>query len=396
MPHLSVYTLGELGVNRVKSPLQVKDGELLQSQNATVKTVKNQLALAKRDGLAKINSSVAAGSILSIANMPFANPGSIAYADDWTLRTATSVGWRSVAWSPTLGLLAAVKANDVMTSTDGINWTDRTAASGSTWNDVAWSPTLGLFAAVHSDNTALTNQVMTSTDGVSWTLRTTPGGTNGLIAVKAITWAQSLGLFAAVGVSNPGKPQVMTSPDGVNWTLRTTPDVDLKEIAWSEDLGLFVAINGAGSSHADAPYFVTSPDGINWTQRDTGNSCTWQDITWNPTNSLFVAVGSANLSGSSRLITSPDGITWTQRTPPTEGTWITVNGESNLIVSLAETTTSGNNGMKSTDGVTWTEFSIPTTTNNSWSNLIWIDELSLFVTVRFNTVSLNLNVMTSR
>ncbi len=71
---LNVYNLGQEGINRVKAPVQVKDGELIQSQNATVKPILAQLALSKRDGMAKANLQEAAGTILAIANLPVADP----------------------------------------------------------------------------------------------------------------------------------------------------------------------------------------------------------------------------------------------------------------------------------------------------------------------------------
>jgi hypothetical protein len=92
---LDVYSLGQVGVNRTRSPIQVKDGELLQSQNATVRPVRAQLALTKRDGMAKINSSQAPGSILSITNLPFVDPGSGAAEFAFYIATNTNplFGW---------------------------------------------------------------------------------------------------------------------------------------------------------------------------------------------------------------------------------------------------------------------------------------------------------------
>ena len=74
---INVYGLGQYGINRVKSPVHVKDGELLSAQNAQVKPVQGQLALSKRDGMAKINSSAAAGTLSAIVNLPFTDPDAI-------------------------------------------------------------------------------------------------------------------------------------------------------------------------------------------------------------------------------------------------------------------------------------------------------------------------------
>jgi len=69
MPTLLVYNLGELGVDIVNSPLHTVDGSFEQTQNAQLSTNDAEIALKKRDGMSKINSSVAAGSIIAIANI---------------------------------------------------------------------------------------------------------------------------------------------------------------------------------------------------------------------------------------------------------------------------------------------------------------------------------------
>lgn len=70
----NVYTLGEFGVNRVKSPIHLIDGELLTAQNADVPFDKGNRGLRKRSGLAKLNTDVAAGSIASMTWVPLADP----------------------------------------------------------------------------------------------------------------------------------------------------------------------------------------------------------------------------------------------------------------------------------------------------------------------------------
>ncbi len=59
-----------------------------------------------------------------------------------------------------------------MTSANGTTWTVRTSPSN-VWNSVAWSPSLGLFAAVGLSGVG-TQEVMTSPDGITWTLHSTP------------------------------------------------------------------------------------------------------------------------------------------------------------------------------------------------------------------------------
>jgi hypothetical protein len=70
----NVYTLGEYGVNRVKSPIHLIDGELLTAQNADVPFEKGNRGLRKRPGMAKHNEVAAAGPILSMINIPIPDP----------------------------------------------------------------------------------------------------------------------------------------------------------------------------------------------------------------------------------------------------------------------------------------------------------------------------------
>lgn len=70
MPKLNVYNLGSVGIDIVNSPLHVEDGYLLNCQNAQVSPHDADLSLKKRDGMAKVNSVAAAGSLITIFNVP--------------------------------------------------------------------------------------------------------------------------------------------------------------------------------------------------------------------------------------------------------------------------------------------------------------------------------------
>jgi hypothetical protein len=70
---LNVYTFGAGGVNLTKSPLELNDDEAVQLQNAELVPDLNtggQAALTKRGGLAVLNSSALAGSVLGIIGLP--------------------------------------------------------------------------------------------------------------------------------------------------------------------------------------------------------------------------------------------------------------------------------------------------------------------------------------
>jgi hypothetical protein len=297
---------------------------------------------------------------------------------NWTVRTSVADrAWIGIAWSPTLGLFAAVAqggtGNRVMTSPDGINWTSRTSAADNDWLGIAWSPTLGLFAAVAE--TGAGNRVMTSPDGINWTLRTSAADNDW----TGIDWSSSLGLFAAVAVSGTGN-RVMTSPDGINWTLRTSAaDNDWTDIAWSPELGLFAAVSANGLGNR----VMTSPDGINWTLRTSAANNNWAAIAWSPTLGLFAAV--AHTGAGNLVMTSPDGINWTPRTSAANNIWsdIAWSPTLGLFAAVAQTGTA-NRVMTSSDGISWT--SHRNGVDNIWVAIAWSPTLGLFAAVAVDGV----------
>ena len=285
----------------------------------------------------------------------------------WTARSATEANtWLDVAWSPELGLFAAVSpdgTNRVMTSPDGITWTARSAAEANNWRAVSWSPELGLFAAVSGDGT---NRVMTSTDGITWTARS---------AAEAnfwidIAWSPELGLFAAV--SSDGTNRVMTSPDGITWTARSAAEANgWESVAWSPELGLFAAVSPDGTNRV-----MTSPDGITWTARSAAANNAWLSVSWSPELGLFAAVST---TGSNQVMTSSDGITWTIRADAESNEWRAVSWSPELGLFAAVSSTGTNRVMTSPDGITWTARSAAEA--NGWQSVAWSPELGLFAAV---------------
>ena len=305
MGKINVYTLGQFGINRVSSPIQVKDGELLAAQNATVKPYKGQLALKKRDGMRTINSVAAAGTLSSINNIPLGSLGNGAVCTTGI----TDNTWEAGAWSPALTLFAVVgrsgTGDRVITSPDGIVWTTRTSAADISWNDIVWSPELSLFVAVGGIDGTAAQQVMTSPDGVVWTSRTASSDR----AWNGVAWSPALTLFAAVTNDGPAAGQVMTSPDGTTWTARTASTLrGWRKICWSPGLALFVAVGATLTVTND---IMTSPDGINWTTRDPGINLNLYDIAWSPELERLVAVGLPEGAVTTNILYSDDGITWT-------------------------------------------------------------------------------------
>jgi len=206
---------------------------------------------------------------------------------DWVEKTAIAADWFGICWSPELGIFVAVAENgsDVMTSINGSDWAPKPAIAGG-WRNVCWSPELRLFVAVGISGT--TFRVMTSPDGISWTGRTSP-----LRAWWGICWSPELGLFVVVADSGSN---VMTSSNGSDWTLRTAITGRWFQVCWSPQLRLFVA---AGYQNSNV---MTSPNGIDWTARPANEASGWWGICWSPEVGIFVAV--ASYIGTNRVMTS--------------------------------------------------------------------------------------------
>ena len=288
----------------------------------------------------------------------------------WTAQTsAANNNWRSVCWSPELGLFVAVSytsgtVNNVMLSGNGTSWSSAASAPSGQWTAVCWSPELGLFCAVDQFNTT-TQRAATSGDGSHWALQTTPSTNR---KWKGICWSSELRLFVAV---TDDTAVVMTSPDGVNWTERTAAYGCLG-ICWSPEQGQFVAV---GTNRV-----MTSPDGIVWTARTAATSSAWTCVCWSPELSLFVAV--TNTTGvSNHIMTSPDGITWAAHAAPSDQPWTGVSWspELGLFAAVATTGASGDRIMTSPDGANWTAGT--TSASNQWSGLCWSPELGVFCAV---------------
>lgn len=225
--------------------------------------------------------------------------------------------WNSICWGgSTTKRFVAVAASGgkrILTSTDGITWTQSEITGVSIDSGfltcVCWSPELNLFVALGGVGTV---RAISSPDGINWTNNTTSTPNNGWTSV---CWSAELGLFAAVARTGTGN-RVMTSPDGVNWTARSTTgnDKDWRSICWSKDLNMFVAVSYSGTNRVMYSY-----DGITWTAVSGTNmdAGSWNSVVYVPELKIFAAIGTPN---SPRLMWSYDGLNWTTSTGP--GLWL--------------------------------------------------------------------------
>jgi hypothetical protein len=150
--------------------------------------------------------------------------------------------WCSVTYGNSLFVAVAYSgtANRVMTSPDGQNWAivqstgPNSFISQSDWRSVTYGN--GLFVAVANNGP---NRIMTSSNGTDWTPRTAPEQNQWF----SVTYGD--GLFVAVAQS--GTNRIMTSRDGINWNLRTAPEQNVwTSVTYGN--GTFVSVSNTGTN----------------------------------------------------------------------------------------------------------------------------------------------------
>jgi hypothetical protein len=316
---------------------------------------------------------------------------------------APNIDWRSVAWSPTLGLFCAVGqdvavGNAVMTSPDGIVWTQQNTAPVNVvqvWRGICWADGLGLFVAVGGG----TDRVMTSPDGINWT----PQVAASADTYESVVWASGLGLLVAVS-STGAANSVMTSPDGIAWTIQVTPFTGAQAwsgIAYSPQMGTLCAVSPSGG--ITIPGFLgramTSVNGVNWFMRDipvgTGGPGPVK-LAWSPKLGMFAAIKAPAGVVYDNVVTSPDGISWTQQNVPATAaieawTDIAWSPDQEMFAAVSNGATLFKRLLTSLDGVNWhyNVSAVNTTTDNNWSGLAWSPALDMFAMVARSAGSTN-------
>lgn len=234
----------------------------------------------------------------------------------WTARSSPfdngdvwGVAWGDDQWVAVGG---SPGGEAICTSSDGINWTAQTSPFDGVYplqpdgrgRCVAYHAGLWVAGGVSGSNDPGYVPIITSSDGINWTERSSPFDD---LSVDGIAYGDNQ--WVAGGLGNP--EVVMTSPNGVNWTVRSSPGDGQRVASVAYHDGLWVAGLFSGSV-----VIMTSSDGITWTTRssslDSGSGGQARGIAWG--GSLWTVVGQADNSNNSvAIVTSPDGITWTER-----------------------------------------------------------------------------------
>jgi hypothetical protein len=209
--------------------------------------------------------------------------------------------------------VSATSATPIARSLDGINWT-YPAQGGITLPrlyDLAWNGTL--FVAVGVYNNAPTRSlVLTSPDGVNWTQRAVAAF---LPTLKSVTWNGAVWCAGAAA-----DPTVYTSPDGINWTQRAFPITPAGSLKIRSIGATLVALDlgqTVNSYWAQCYYYTSTDNGVTWTLAGiSGGGNTIGTVNPNLSaspNYLIIQVGS-------NFYRSADGNSWTMFDPS-----ITVN-----------------------------------------------------------------------
>jgi len=225
----------------------------------------------------------------------------------WTTQSspADSTGWVKKMVSGKDKIVALYQISSVMhimTSTDGVTWTARTApATIASSADVAYSPDLDLYCIAQA--TFGTPGVLTSPDGITWTFQNV--GTN--LPAAAITWGA--GLFVVVGGPQGSGVHLMTSPDGVTWTIQTNPGGSTQNwaaIHYANGIFVMTSVDTSTNPNNQA---ATSTDGINWTIRATpGTTKHWACVSYGYGKWISGALNSQNTQPL--MVSSDNGVTW--------------------------------------------------------------------------------------
>ena len=275
---------------------------------------------------------------------------------DWTLRTTSPVtdhAWSSVIYGEVsgnplfvaVGNAGATSNQGVMTSPDGVTWTQRTASAAHSWSAVTYNGSNRFVAVGGITGSGTFDGAMYSADGTLWSTATTPS-----FAVAYSSVAYGNGNYVAVSSTILGSPnafkQVMTSPDGATWTSRDSAESHpWQSVAFGNSV--FVAVTSTTTTNQ---VMRSTDNGANWTA--VASPITkkgWQSVTYG--NGQFVAV--ANSGTGERVMTSSDGSSWSLQTTPADYNWYSVTYGNGLFVAVAYSGT-GQRVMTSPNGTTWT------------------------------------------
>jgi hypothetical protein len=290
-----------------------------------------------------------------------------AVAGNWVGYVVPANSWRDITYGNGKYVAiadAGTASNQVMYSSDGINWTLATSASVSSWASVTFGA--DKFVALGATNIA-----MYSTDGINWT-----SGSGYVGSGTSVVY----GLAADRFVATSGTSGLAYSYDGIAWNnVSDSSQSQWRGITYGN--GTFVAITESGQYQA-----AYSTDGANWTFVDSAPTNNWYNVAYG--DGRFVAVSNGDSTGGGASMYSTDnGATWTQVTTVNDTyAWYALAYGDGKFVAGAGNIGVSNNSMWSVDGTTWNG----NTSSAQFFNMTYGD--GQFVSVTFSSVTNQVNI----
>jgi len=272
----------------------------------------------------------------------------------------TSQTWVSICYGN--GMFVAVGAqfaiNNIMTSTDGINWTLQTKSDILALTDVCYGN--GMFVTVGNNyNTTNISSVATSSSGAIIAAATNTG--NILVSTNTgLSWTSYASSQAWSGISMSSTGTIMAAcinggniwvsiNTGVSWTSYASSQ------AWSG-----ISMNSSGTTMAACVnggfIWVSTNTGVSWTQ--VASSLAWSKISVS-SNGLTMA---ACVNVGYIWVSSNTGSTWTQVASSLAWTGISTY----VLGSIIACVSGGQVWYSVNNGTTWTAYG----TASSWTSAI--------------------------
>lgn len=257
------------------------------------------------------------------------------------------------------------RSNLISYSNDlGWTWTDTSISQVGRpqyASDIKYSPSLGKWCifsgwnwctAVNTFTSGLTLSVLTSSDGINWSQSiVATSSTTKSTEFRALEWAENLGKFVAIPT---GTDRGWVSSNGTSWTQTTTTfSSGIQCAKWSNDIDIFVA---GGSNQ-----MLKSYDANTWTDATTSFSGSLVlGIDWSPSLSMFVAIcRRVSPPYNVEMWRSTDGDTWVTSATfsGSTGAFFSISWVGNQFVGVCG---QGNDYMvRSSDGINWATYSVP-------------------------------------
>ena len=255
----------------------------------------------------------------SLSSIAFANPYGIS-------GSSAGYGWDGTGYNGSLALPYNLY-NPSLGNT--IFSTDQPAVYTVTWSPqqnlfIAGGGTLSYYTTFYNStlpytanlNFAIANGIITSPDGITWTNR---GYTNMPTCVYASCWVygsnfnSGSGYFLIGGVSSFTYTQVLSySANGTSWTVALTSNTALFTAVYGLAANSNVAVAVGFGSTATIAW---SSNGINWNAVPNSSNLFFAlgyNVAWN--GSYFCAVGSnTSATSGNHIATSVDGVNWVTR-----------------------------------------------------------------------------------